>query len=122
MDRDPGDQGEVVTEHQLRVTVDPGSGASGAWPVVRASGEVDIQTSPLLAEQLQAVLDQGHSSVLVHFGDVTFLDSTGLSVLVAGLKRCHSAGGELRLVSPRPNVRRVLEITGLTETLHVDPE
>jgi anti-sigma B factor antagonist len=53
---------------------------------------------------------------------VTFLDSTGLSVLIAGLKRCQSSGGELRLVAPRPNVRRVLEITGLTETFHISDD
>jgi len=62
-------------------------------PTVRVWGEVDVQTSPVLDEQLQSVLDQGPSSVVVDLGEVTFLDSTGLSVLIAGLKRCQAAGG-----------------------------
>jgi anti-anti-sigma factor len=95
------------------------TGTADAWPVLRVAGEVDIQTSPTLAERLQSVLDQGHPSLLVDLREVTFLDSTGLSVLIAGLRRCQDAGGELRLVSPRPNVRKVFEITGLTEVFHV---
>jgi anti-anti-sigma factor len=40
--------------------------------------------------------------------------------LIGGLRRCQAAGGELHLVSPRPNVRKVLEITGLTDAFHLD--
>jgi anti-sigma B factor antagonist len=108
-----------VVERQLKVTVES-AGTADRLPLLRVSGEVDIQTSPILEEELTKVLDRGASSVLVDLSDVSFLDSTGLSVLVAGLKRCQGIGGALRLVSPRPNVLRVLEITGLTEAFHVD--
>ena len=111
-----------MVERELKVTVDLGTGGSDARPVVRVAGEIDIETSPLLEEQLQAVLDEGHASVLVDLGQVTFLDSTGLSALIGGLRRCQGAGGELHLASPRPNVRKVLEVTGLVETFHVDEE
>ena len=118
---DQGTGDETVAEQELKVTVDVARGSSDAWPVVRVSGEVDIQSSPVLDEQLKAVLDGGHPSLLVDFSEVTFLDSTGLSVLVAGLKRCQGAGGALRLERPRPNVRRVLEITGLIDAFGVGP-
>ena len=108
-----------MVERELKVTVELAAGSADSRPRLKVSGEVDIQTSPVLDEQLQKVLDQGLSSIVVDLGEVTFLDSTGLSVLIAALKRCQGAGGDLRLVSPRPNVRRVLEITGLTETFHV---
>jgi anti-sigma B factor antagonist len=111
-----------VVERELKVKVEFTSGSADSWPRVRVSGEVDIQTSPLLDKELQKVLDQGVSSILVDLDEVTFLDSTGLSVLIAALKRCQASGGELRLVSPRSNVRRVLEITGLTDTFHVVSE
>ena len=117
-----GSGATTVVERELKVTIEVATGSTDSWPCLRVSGEVDIQTSPLLDEQLQKVLDQGVSSVVVDLDEVSFLDSTGLSVLIAGLKRCQSAGGELRLVSPRPNVRRVLEITGLTDTFHVGRE
>jgi anti-sigma B factor antagonist len=102
----------VEGEPKLAIEVAPGSDPG---PILKPSGEVDIQTSPLLAEKLRSVLDQGFSSVVVDLGAVTFLDSTGLSVLVTGLKHCRAAGGEFRLLDPQPNVRRVLEITGLTD-------
>jgi anti-sigma B factor antagonist len=108
-----------VVEQQLSVTVEFGAESSPSGPTITVSGEVDIQTSPILAERLQSVLDQGLSSVVVDLGQVTFLDSTGLSVLIAGLKRCQSAGGVLRVVSPQPNVRRVFAVTGLTEAFQL---
>ena len=106
----------MVEDRGLKVSVEF---ARDTWPTVSVAGEVDIQTSPVLEEQLRSVLDQGHPSVFVDLAEVTFLDSTGLSVLVSGLKRCQIAGGELRLLSPRPNVHKVLEITGLTAAFHV---
>jgi anti-sigma B factor antagonist len=109
----------AVVKQELRVTLEP-SGSGGSGPVLRVSGEVDIQTSPILDEHLQRVLE-GASSMVVDLGGVTFLDSTGLSVLIGGLKRCESAGGALRVASPRPNVRRVFEVTGLAEVFQIAP-
>jgi anti-sigma B factor antagonist len=109
-----------VVERELTVTVEFAAGTDDAWPVVAVSGEVDVETSPVLEERLRSVLDQGHSSVRINLADVSFLDSTGLSVLISGLNRCRAAGGQLRLVAPRPNVRKVLEITGLTDVFPVD--
>ena len=110
-----------MVEGELSVTIESEEGERARWPLLLVAGEIDIQTSPLLQEQLTKVLETGVSSVSVDLSDVSFLDSTGLSVLIAGLKRCQEAGGELHLVAPRPNVLRVLEITGLTESFHLKP-
>jgi anti-sigma B factor antagonist len=109
-----------VSEQGLRVTIEAQRQESDPRPVLRVSGEIDIQTSPILEEQLRLTMDGGDTSLVVDMGDVSFLDSTGLSVLVGALQRCRAAGGDLRLVAPQPNVRRVLDITGLAETFHVD--
>jgi anti-sigma B factor antagonist len=111
-----------VVERELNVTVDLGSESAHSWPVVKVAGEVDIETSPALDERLRSVLDQGYSSVMVDLAGVTFLDSTGLSVLIGGLRRCQDGGGELRLLSPRPNVRKVLEVTGLLGTFRLEED
>ncbi len=110
-----------MVEPELNVTVSSWTSSQGSEPLLRISGEVDIQTSPVLDEHLQRVLGNGASSLVVDLGQVTFLDSTGLSVLIAGLRRCQAAGGQLRLVSPRPNVRRVFEVTGLTDVFQLGP-
>lgn len=112
-----------MVEPELTVTVDSGPGSGRSGPVIRVSGEVDIQTSPILDDHLQRVLAEGHDSLVIDLSEVTFLDSTGLSVLINALKRCQGAGGRMRLESPRPHVRRVFEVTGLSDVFDVgDPE
>ena len=109
-----------MVEPGLRVSFEPASERAGSGAMVRVAGEVDIQTSPVLHEHLTRVLDEGHTSIVVDLTDVSFLDSTGLSVLIAGLKRCQGSGGDLRVASPQPNVRRVLEVTGLADVFRLD--
>jgi anti-sigma B factor antagonist len=65
------------------------------------------------------VLKEGQSSITLDLSRVTFLDSTGLGVLITALKRCRSAEGDLVLVTAQPNVLKVLEITGLDDVFSV---
>lgn len=81
-------------------------------PVVWAAGEIDVSTAPRLREHLTALPPEA-TRVVVDLSEVTFLDSTGLGVLVAGWKRCEENGARLELVVTRPQVMKVLEITTL---------
>lgn len=109
-----------MVEPGLHMHVESASEARGPWPTLRVAGEVDIQSSPALQTHLTRMLDEGHTSIVIDLSEVSFLDSTGLSVLIAGLKRCQGAGGDLRVASPQPNVRRVFEVTGLADVFHLD--
>jgi len=82
--------------------------------VVSAAGELDVNTAPELREQLARLAADDVRRVVVDLTDVSFVDSTALSVLVSALKRLRQADGDLELASPSPSVRRVFEITGLT--------
>lgn len=82
-------------------------------PVVSISGEVDVATAPILRDRLQELAAGGASTVVVDLHQMTFLDSTGLGVLVGALKRCREGGGELCLVAPQPRILKLLDITGL---------
>lgn len=84
-------------------------------PVLSVRGEIDLSTAPELREHLLMLASNEPSVVIVDLSDVTFLDSTALGVLVSGLKRLRSEGGDLRLVVNRPNLLKVFEITGLTD-------
>ncbi len=79
--------------------------------VVTAAGEVDVSTAPELRAMLQ---DASEGAIVVDLSQVTFLDSTGLGVLVAASKR-----GDVRLVVTRPQITKVLEVTGLSEVFSV---
>jgi anti-sigma B factor antagonist len=89
------------------------------FAVLAVHGEVDVYTAPQLREHLIALVDAGKSHIVVNLEGVEFLDSTGLGVLVGGLKRVRSAGGDLGLVCTQRRILKVLEITGLTKVFSI---
>jgi len=91
-------------------------------PVIRVAGEVDLTTAPELRAKL-AELPAAGGTVVIDMSEVTFLDSTGLSVLVASWKRFGEADEHrnFRLVVNRPAIQRVLDVTGLTQVFGVFP-
>jgi anti-sigma B factor antagonist len=89
--------------------------------VLSVHGEVDVSTAPRLRQQLVETASSGHDSVVVDLDSVEFLDSTGLGVLVSGLKRFRTQGGDLHLVCNPPRILRVFEITGLTKVFAIHP-
>ena len=88
--------------------------------VVGVRGEVDICTAPELGGLLDAVLDQGHTSIVLDLAEVDFLDAAGLRVIVHVSGRLRSSGGELTLRSASVMIRRILDITGLIALVHVE--
>lgn len=88
-------------------------------PVLAVKGEIDVSTAPELRERLLAAAESGQTVVVVDLSDVSFVDSTALGVLVSGVKRFRSVGGDLRLVVTRPHISKVLEITGLNDVFAI---
>ena len=86
---------------------------------VRLLGELDMATADRLREELLRLASNGATEVTVDLSDLAFIDSTGLSVLITGLKRIRQQGGDMSLRSPTPGTRKVLEITGLTEVFAI---
>ena len=90
-----------------------------AWMVLTVGGEVDLNTAPQLKERIGSLIEQGHHRILVDLEGVEFMDSTGLSALVSGVTRTGQANGELAVVCTRPQVLRLLALTGLDHVLKV---
>lgn len=86
---------------------------SGDWAVVDVEGEVDVFTAPKLREQIIGLLTDGKDRIVVNLEKVDFMDSTGLGVLVGGLKRVKEKEGSLALAGAHGTVLRVLSVTGL---------
>lgn len=89
--------------------------------VVTISGEVDVYTSPRVRSAMLEQFDAGATSLVVDLAKVDYLDSSGLGVLVAGLKRAREHGGEVYLVACKPRILRVLEVTGLKRVFALTP-
>jgi anti-sigma B factor antagonist len=83
--------------------------------VIVARGEIDVATSPLLRSELASVLARGPQRVTLDLDGVTFVDSSGLGVLVGALKRLREGGGEqFAVLNAQDSVRKVFDITGLS--------
>ena len=87
--------------------------------VVAVRGEVDIATAPKLREKLVELASQGAQQVVVDLDGVEFLDSTGLGVLIGGMKRLRGLDGDLTLVCTQPRILKVFEITGLNRAFSI---
>ncbi len=81
--------------------------------VVHVDGEVDVYTAPQLRRYLDAQIQRGCRDLVVDLSAVTFIDSTGLGVLVGRLRMMLTQGGQLRLVGPTERVLKVFTITGV---------
>jgi anti-sigma B factor antagonist len=87
--------------------------------ILAVKGEVDVYTAPRLREKLVDLVSQGHRHIVVDLDGVDFLDSTGLGVLVGGLKRLRSNSGDMSLVCTQARILKVFEITGLTTVFSI---
>lgn len=90
--------------------------------VVRVIGELDLSTAPRLRGILAELAGNGTIDVTLDLADMSFIDSTGICVLVSGLKRLRETGGDLALQSPTAAVMKVLDITGLTGAFTIHSE
>ena len=82
--------------------------------IVTIGGEIDLYTAPRLHSELGAVLVEGMPTrVVIDMSGVEFCDSTGMNVLLSCLRRVRERGGELEIASPKPAVRKILQVTGL---------
>jgi anti-sigma B factor antagonist len=81
--------------------------------VLALTGEIDLYTCPELKTELLRVIDDGATLVVLDLAGTTFIDSTGLGVLIRGVERLRVNDGSLAVVSLDPNLTKIFEVTGL---------
>jgi anti-sigma B factor antagonist len=87
--------------------------------VVDVEGEIDIYSAPRLRELLIDLVSTNNCQIVVNLDKVGFLDSTGLGVLVGGLKRVRAHDGSLNLVCTREQILNIFRITRLTKVFGI---
>ncbi len=80
---------------------------------------MDVYTAPKLKESLVAQIESGCSNVVVDLEAVGFIDSSGLGVLVGGLRRAKERSGAIRLVCTRESILKIFRITGLDKVFPI---
>lgn len=89
----------------------------GSVHVLRVGGEIDMDTAPVLREELVRLLHQGRARIVIDMSGVTFLDSSGIHVLIGSLRRARSLHGWLRVAGVDDHLHRVFEVANLLTVL-----
>lgn len=99
-----------MSEELLRVTAtQPGH--------IDVDGEIDAHTAPKLDSVIFDTVALGHKAIVLDMSKVTFVDSSGLRVLIGHLNDLKHIEGSLRIESPSRAVEQLLEYSGLTDLL-----
>jgi anti-sigma B factor antagonist len=116
-------QGRLTCEHGKgagkRMELDIAAEHNEDVCALTLSGEVDVYTAPKLKETLVEEIESGCVRIIVDLDDVGFIDSSGLGVLVGGLRRAKERDGAIRLVCSRENVLKIFRITGLDKVFPI---
>ncbi|MGI5817981.1 MAG: STAS domain-containing protein [Armatimonadota bacterium] len=90
--------------------------------ICHVSGELDAYTAPDLRDALDRLVDNALCWIIADLTELTYLDSTGLGILVGTAKKCRQAGGDLAVACARKNLLRIFQISGTQEILNVLPD
>jgi len=87
--------------------------------IIRLSGEIHVSTAPEFTQRLSAAIDSGKTAIVLDMSGVEFIDSTGLSVLLNGLRLVTAMRGRMAIVCANPTVLRLFHITNLDATFDI---
>ena len=93
---------------------------SDGTTILAVGGEIDVYTAPKLRDQITELVSNGVYHIIIDMEAVEFLDSTGLGVLVGGLKKVRAHDGSLQLICNQERLLKIFRITGLAKvfTIH----
>jgi anti-sigma B factor antagonist len=87
--------------------------------LIAVSGEIHVSTAPQFSQRLNDAIGRGKTAVVLDLSGTEFIDSTGLSVLLNGLRRVTRAHGRMALIVTNPTVLRLFQITRLDSTFDI---
>ena len=88
--------------------------------IVAVGGEIDVYTAPKLRDKITELVADGVYDIVIDMEEVEFLDSTGLGVLVGGLKKGRAHDGTMELICSQDRLLKIFRLTGLAKvfTIH----
>lgn len=93
------------------------AGQSAGHKVAAIEGEIDVSNAPELRDALDSALSEGCVLLEVDLSRVSYIDSTGIGVLVGASHRSEEVGARLKVSHPQPGVARVLTLLGMADEL-----
>ncbi len=92
-----------------------------SYAVLKPEGRLNMVAAPRLRSAIERLVQDGSTRVVLDLSDVSFMDSSGLGAVIAGLKRARQAGGDLRLAGAGEQVQTVMRLTNLDRVLRPHP-
>ena len=89
--------------------------------VLPLEGEIDLHVSPRVAASLSAIIQKKPERVVVDLSGVSYIDSSGLAVLIEGMQSVEAYGGKFVLAGLQENVRPIFEIARLDQVFIIFP-
>ncbi|AQZ66982.1 Anti-sigma F factor antagonist (spoIIAA-2); Anti-sigma B factor antagonist RsbV [[Actinomadura] parvosata subsp. kistnae] len=93
--------------------------ALGDAVVVAVEGELDLFTAPFLRDEVRDAIKQDSARLVLDLQQLSFMDSSGLSVLIEAWRLATGEGGGVSLAAPQAPVARILRTTGLDRRIKV---
>jgi anti-sigma B factor antagonist len=90
--------------------------------VLPLTGEIDLHVSPRISASLGAMIDAKPKQVVVDLTNVSYIDSSGLAVLIEGMQNVEAYGGKFALAGLQANVRPIFEIARLDQVFRIFPD
>jgi anti-sigma B factor antagonist len=91
----------------------------GGHTIIEVGGEIDVYTAPKLRDKITELVGNGEYHLVIDMEKVDFLDSTGLGVLVGGLKKVRAHDGSMRLICNQERLLKIFRITGLAKVFAI---
>lgn len=91
----------------------------GSTAVVSMVGSLDTLTAPSTTDYLNTLISGGEHRLVIDFGGVDYTSSAGLRVLLAAVKETRTRGGDLFLAGIRPDVQKVLTMSGFVSIMKI---
>jgi anti-sigma B factor antagonist len=83
-------------------------------PIIRVKGEIDVYTCTQLNTTIQTVIQEGATTLILNLENIQYIDSTGLGTIAHAAREVQQSEGKILVVCPKPQVRKIFEISGLT--------
>ncbi len=95
------------------------NGEQDSW-LFEISGELDLETSANFKDILNKTIDEKMANIIFDCRELTFIDSTGLGIMISIYKRIKEHGHLVSIKNPKKNINKLLNITGLSAVFEVN--
>jgi anti-sigma B factor antagonist len=87
--------------------------------LIKGRGRLDFNTANNFKKYLKETVEQGQVKIVLDITDVSFIDSSGLGAIVAGLRAANQAGGDVKLAGLSPQIRMIFELARLHKVFEI---